>query len=151
VEREAHALDELSEELGDLTGSYHDYAPQDLEKLATAARAAVARSPLYLDGWNLIAGILLTQGQFAEGLAVAEPVTTALLDLLPTDGRIQVCYGLLVNRPFFRLAHCYLLLLHKADRHRDADALAKRMYALWPNDNMGFRFLLTRAARNRSM
>jgi len=147
VDRADRVVDELADRLGNMTGDYSEYTPENLAALQVAARKAVARCPLYIDGWNRIAGSMLTQGKHDEALAVAEPVALALLDLLPTQGLIQVCYGLLENRPFFRVVHCYLLLLDKARRHREADALAQRMYGLWPNDNMGFRFLLTRADR----
>jgi hypothetical protein len=147
VDRAERVVDELADRLGNMTGDYTEYTPENLAALQAAARKAVARCPLYVDGWNRIAGSLLTQGRHDEAMAVAEPVALALLDLLPTNGLIQVCYGVLENRPFFRVVHCYLLLLDKARRHREADALARRMYDLWPNDNMGFRFLLTRADR----
>jgi hypothetical protein len=147
VARVDQIVDELADYLGNMTGDYTELTPEELSLLLAAARNAVAKCPLYVDGWNRIAGSLLTQGKYDEAMAIAEPVTLALLDLLPKQGLIQVCYGMLVNRPFYRVVHCYLLLLDKARRHREADALAQRMYSLWPNDNMGFRFLLTREDR----
>ena len=148
VDREDRAMDALEERVGGYSGSYSEYSPADLSMLLDQAREAVTRCRLYLDGWNRIAGSLWTQKKFREGLAVAEPIVLTLLELLPTQGLIQVCYGQLQNRPFFRLAHCYLLLLHALERHREANALARRMLQLWPNDNIGFRFLLTRADRD---
>jgi len=148
VRREDEALDEFSERLGGLTGAFRDYTPLGLASLLAAARKAVERCPLYLDGWNRAAGALFTQGKFAEAMAIVEPVAVALLDLLPSEGTIQASYRDLSNRPFYRIVHCYLLLLHQAGRHREADVLAGRMYGLWPNDNIGFRFLLTRKARD---
>lgn len=148
VRREDGALDELSEQLGGLTGAFRDYTQQGLASLLAASRKAVERCPLYLDGWNRVAGALFTQGKFAEAMAIVEPVAVALLDLLPSEGTIQASYRDLSNRPFYRIVHCYLLLLHEAGRHREADVLAGRMYGLWPNDNIGFRFLLTRKARD---
>jgi hypothetical protein len=147
VRREDDALDALSDRLGGVTGSFSDYTARSLAPLLRAAREAVARCPLFLDGWSRVAGLLFTQHKFAEALAVAEPVATALLNMLPTAGVVQVRYGHLENRPFFRIVHCHLLLLHQAGRHREADALAARMYRLWPGDNMGFRFLLDQASR----
>lgn len=147
VERETDKLDQLSEALGGMTGSFEEYTPAGLRRYAEAARAAVARCPLYVDGWNVLAGALFTQREYKKAIEVAEPVATSLLGMLPSKGFVQVCYGTLDNRPFYRIVHCYLLLLHALDRHAEADLLAKRMYALWPNDNMGFRFLLTKESR----
>lgn len=147
VRRAADAFDELTDRLGGVSGDFRDYSPEVLQRLIDAARASVKGCPLHIEAWNLIGGALFTQAKFTESLAVVEPVATALLALLPSQGVIQVCYGVLSNRPFFRIVHCYLLLLNKAERHREADALAKRMFALWPNDNMGFRSMLTRKQR----
>ena len=148
LDRETEKLDELAEELGGMTGEFDAYTPSDLLRYMRAARRAVDRCPLYVDGWNVLAGTLFTQRKFDEAMAVAEPVATTLLDMLPKKGLIQVNYYALENRPFYRIVHCYLLLLHETGRHAEADALAKRMYALWPMDNMGFRFLLTKKSRD---
>lgn len=148
VQREDDSLDALADRLGGATGDFNDYTARGLASLLRASREAVARCPLHIDAWNRVAGVLFTQRNFQDALAVAEPVATALLDLLPPQGVIQVNYGRLDNRPFFRIVHCYLLLLHEAGRHREADALAERMCQLWPNDNLGFRFLLDQASRD---
>jgi hypothetical protein len=148
VRHEEDALDDLADRLGGITGDFNDYTARGLANLLRASREAVTRCPLYVDGWNRVAGALLTQRKFKEALDVAEPIATALLHLLPTEGVVQVSYGQLENRPFFRIVYCYLLLLHEAERHDDADDLAERMHGLWPNDNMGFRFLLTQGARD---
>lgn len=148
LRREEDALDDLADRLGGITGDFNDYTSRGLATLLRAAREAVARCPLYVDGWNRVAGTLFTQRKFKEALSIAEPIASALLDLLPTEGAVQVSYGQLQNRPFFRIVHCYLLLLHEAGRHKEADALADRMVRFWPNDNLGFRFLMTKRARD---
>lgn len=147
LRQEGDALDDLADRLGGITGDFNDYTSRGLSTLLRAAREAVARCPLYVDGWNRVVGALFTQRKFKEALSVAEPIASTLLDLLPTNCVVQVSYGQLENRPFFRIVHCYLLLLHEEERHKEADALADRMARLWPNDNMGFRFLLTQVAR----
>lgn len=149
VRRADDDFDDLAERLGRMTGDFDDYDPIDLQKLIKAAKASVDRCPLHIEAWNFIGGALFAQRKYTEAMAVVEPVATGLLALLPSQGLIHVCYGDLSNRPFYRVVHCYLLLLDKAGRHTEADALAKRMYALWPNDNMGFRFLLTRKQRRQ--
>jgi hypothetical protein len=149
VRREDRALDEIADQFDSPDGSFEHYLPHEREILLYHAREAVQRCPLYLDGWNRVAGVMFEERDFGPALATIEPVARALLDLLPA-GVVQVCYGMLEHRPFFRLMHTYLLLLDAVGRHAHADRLALRLYALWPMDNIGFRFLLTRQARARA-
>ncbi|MCI1710968.1 MAG: hypothetical protein LKM32_02055 [Chiayiivirga sp.] len=146
VRREDRALDEIADQFDSPDGTFEHYLPHEREILLYHAREAVQRCPLYLDGWNRVAGVMFEDEEFGPALATIEPVAQALLDLLPA-GIVQVCYGMLEHRPFFRLMHTYLLLLDAVGRHAEADRLALRLYALWPMDNIGFRFLLTRQAR----
>lgn len=146
VRREDRALDEIADQFDNPDGTFENYMPHERVILRYHAHEAVQRCPLYLDGWNRLAGVMFAEREFEPALATIEPVARALLALLPA-GVVQVCYGMLEHRPFFRLMHTYLLLLDAVGRHADADRLARRLYALWPMDNVGFRFLLTRQAR----
>lgn len=138
----------IFEELGHPGGGYDDMPPADLERIVEGAREALARCPFYIEGISRLAGGLLTQGREEEALLIAEPAARALLDMIPTSHQVvQVPYGILENRPFHRLLHCYLLLLDAAGRHPEADALAARMQQLNPVDNIGFRFLANQEAR----
>jgi hypothetical protein len=104
---------------------------------------------LNIEGHSMLAGVGHALGRYEPAIAAAEPVMDALRGLLPMDRKVQVSYGFLANRPFFRLLHCNVLLLDAVGRHREADALVKRALKLCPNDNIGFRFLKTRAMRAR--
>ncbi|MBX3700306.1 MAG: hypothetical protein KF903_04825 [Dokdonella sp.] len=152
VRLENDTFEDRCDQLGRITGDFSDYSPSALRSLVSAAHQAVDRCPAFVDGWNFLAGALFRAGLWRDSLAISEPIATGLLSGLPTSrsGVVQVCYGMLANRPFFRIAHCYLLGLHHAERHVEADTLAHRLYSLWPNDNMGFRFLLSREGREQA-
>lgn len=146
VRREDRALDQIADRFETVSGTFDEYTPPQREILLRHAREAVGRCPLYLDGWNRVAGVLFEERAFEAALAALEPVARGLRALLPA-GVVQVCYGLLEHRPFYRVMHTYLLLLNAVGRHAEADALAQQMLDLWPMDNVGFRFLLTREDR----
>lgn len=128
------------DEFGGLGGFDAIPAPE-LERALAVTVAGLKRCPYCVEAINRQAGVLFTLERYDEAMAVAEPAATALLDMIPTDhALVQVPYGMLVNRPFYRLVYCYLLLLKKCKRGREAKALAKRMVQYCPMDNMGFRF-----------
>ena len=56
--------------------------------------------------------------------------------------RFFMPYYCLGNRPFHRLAHALVLAYLGLKETDKALALCKRMLALWPNDNIGFRFII---------
>jgi hypothetical protein len=143
-------INQVSEELyaeleqrGGRNGEYPD-DPSALDYLVEHARHAVRRCPFSVEAINVLSGLLYSRGRLEEALAVVEPAATSLLEMIPTENKVvHVPYGYVLNRPFFRLCHVYLLLLHQADRHKEATALAKRMHRYCPSDNMGFRFFKT--------
>jgi len=92
VRREDDALDELADRLGGATGDFRDYSARGLTSLIRAAREAMYRCPLYIDGWNRVAGALFTQRKFEEAGKVAEPVANALLDLLPAGAGVNMLF-----------------------------------------------------------
>lgn len=146
LDRKLDALVEQSQ--AGMTGDFATMTLAEQSRLLTAALEAVRQAPCYLDGWNRAAGVLFTRRRFQEGLALIDPVAKAVLSLLPERNHVvHVVYHLLEHRPFYRLLHTYLLLLDACGFDVDSDRLADRLYKLWPMDNMGFRFLLTRQAR----
>lgn len=115
---------------------------------AKCVRESLQRAPLNINGYNLLAEVLSVLRQYDEALAVSTPVVSALLELLPTDRKVQVSYGIWDHRPFFHLLHVHLLALHGAGQHPEANRIAKTALQLCPYDNIGFRYLTTRAARD---
>lgn len=124
--------------------------PRALAHLITVVEASLRRCPFNLEGVPRLAGCYLQAGRDAEALVLIEPVTNAVLSMLPENENIQVSYYELDNRPFHRMMLHYVLALDRADRHADADAAVKRMLKLWPNDNIGFRFIKTKALRAKA-
>lgn len=118
--------------------------------LEVVAELIAERYPLSIEAWALTSEMHRSAGRYAEGLAVIEPIVRALFALVPTDGLVHIEY-MRGNRSFVSAAHTCLFLLHYCNRHSDADALAKRMITLDPEDPVQFRFLVTRAARRRTL
>jgi hypothetical protein len=129
--------------------AFTSLAADVLEELERRFRSSLQRAPLNIEGHSMLGGVLHARGEYPAAFEATEPVIRALIDLLPTDRKIQVPYGVLANRPFFRLLHCHLLVLDRLGRHPEANALAKLGLKLCPNDNIGFRYLKTQGSRAR--
>lgn len=146
-------LDAATESLDDaldrapITGAIADIPRRVRNEIEAMARATIQRCPHAIEAHSLLAGILFTNEDHQASIEVAEPIARQLLSMIPDAGYVQVPYGYLKNRPFHRLIHTYVLALGKVGRDREANALAKRMLELAPSDNIGFRFLRTKAQR----
>jgi hypothetical protein len=81
--------------------------------------------------------------QYKDCIDMAEPVLNAAIKLIPSNFAGFIPYLYLENRPFHRLAHNLILAYYGAGMNDEAKAIAKKMLSWWPNDNVGFRFLLT--------
>ena len=62
--------------------------------------------------------------------------------LIPPGFKGQIIWGEVDNRSFLRIAHGYLLGLMHQGNGKAAKALAKKLLAWCPSDNLGVRFLL---------
>lgn len=118
-----------------------------LEGLEPKLRAALDAVPLSINTHQNLVGVLSALGRYEAALEASEPVVETLLGMLPHDRRVQLPYGLLSNRPLYRLMYAHMFVLHELGKHPAADAIAKRAVELNPQDNMGFRFLKTRRSR----
>jgi len=132
-----------------LDSGFTSMASDVLEEFERRIRSSLQRAPLNIEGHSMLGGVLHALGRYSAALQASEPVITTLINLLPTDRKIQVSYGFLANRPFFRLLHCHLLVLDRLGRHEEANAFAKLGLRLCPNDNIGFRYLKTPNLRAR--
>lgn len=139
--------DEFEEAGMAFDGGLHTIQPRAMERLITIVEASLKRCPFNLEVVPRLAGCYLQVGRNAEALAFVEPVANAVLAMLPENENIHVPYYCLDNRPLHRMMLHYVLALDRANRHADADAASKRMLKLWPNDNIGFRFIKTKALR----
>lgn len=142
AERADEALDSAFEDAGvAFNGGLDTIEPQDIVRLITIVEASLERCPFNLEGISRLTGCYLELDRHAEALAVIEPVAEAVLSMLPEYSIIHVSYYELDNRQFHRMMLHYVLALDGAQRHVEADSVAKRMLQLWPGDNIGFRFI----------
>jgi hypothetical protein len=145
------ALHDAFEEAGmSFDGRLDTIKPDAMSHLIEVVEASLRRCPFNLEGVPRLAGCYLQGRRDADVLAFIEPIAKAVLAMLPENENIHVSYYELDNRPFHRMMLHYVLALDRACRHVDADAAAKRMLGLWPNDNIGFRFMRTKALRAKA-
>lgn len=141
-------FDEACDMEGGLTGDFDDYSPKSLNKLLRLADKLTKQEPAFLDGFAFQVGAYVHIGQNKKAISLAEPLVASIFEMIAkcTDEHkakeLLMPYACLSNRPFHRLAHG-LVLAYLAERDTDKGvSLAKRMFSLWPNDNIGFRFII---------
>lgn len=141
-------FDEACDMEGGLTGDFDDYSQQSLNKLLRLAAKLTKQEPAFVDGYAFQVGTYVHTGQSSRAISLAEPLVAAIFEMIAKCAdehkakELLMPYVCLANRPFHRLAHG-LVLAYLAERDTDKGvSLAKRMFALWPNDNMGFRFII---------
>lgn len=138
-----NALDELSDEIGGGSGDMTEISAFGLQQIITGCRIYTAREPAFLDGYAHWAGALVALEQHEDCIAMALPIFNAACALIPSDYNGFVPYSYLSNRPFHRLANNLLLAYYGVGKNDDAKTIAQQMLTWWPNDNIGFRFMLT--------
>lgn len=117
---------------------------ENRRSLIMLCKRLVKRDPCFIDGYAHWAGALVSLERHDEAVTVAEPVLDEIFNLFATAPKsYKPSYYDLPNRPFFRLAHHLVLAYFGQEQNEKAINLSKKMLKLWPNDNIGFRFLLT--------
>lgn len=141
------SLDQFLDEAGTSDEFGEDGPPvehsQAMEKLC---RQLIQQDPCFIDGYAHLGNALCWLHRHEEAIAVCQPFFDQLCELLPKDFQGRVAYNDLANRPFFRLAHALVLAhygLGTQAGNKRALSLIQQMLKLWPNDNLGFRHLLT--------
>lgn len=137
------ALDELSDEVGGGSGDMTDISDIGLLEIISGCRIYTAREPAFIDGYAHWAGALVALEKNEACIAMALPVFNAVCALIPSDFNGYIPYSYLSNRPFHRLANNLLLAYYGVGKNEEAKSIAQQMLTWWPNDNIGFRFLLT--------
>lgn len=144
-------FDDARESEGGLTGSFDDYSPHALNKIIRLATKLIKREPSFIEGYAFLAGAYITLDENAKAITIAQPVVSEILrkiDLCAHENGVKellIPYTFLSNRPFHRLAHALTLAYLNSNNEimsNKANELAKKMLKLWPNDNIGFRFLI---------
>ena len=141
-------FDEACDMEGGLTGDFDDYSPKSLNKLLHLADKLTKQEPAFLDGFAFQVGAYVHIGQNKKDISLAEPLIASIFEMIAKcteeheAKEMLMPYSCLSNRPFHRLAHG-LVLAYLAERETGKGiSLAKRMFSLWPNDNIGFRFII---------
>lgn len=142
-------FDAACEMEGGLTGDFDEFSPQSINKLLRLAAKLTKQEPAFVDGYAFQVGAYVHTGQNKKAIRLAEPLIELIFDMISKCASEHKTKALLIpyahhsNRPFHRLAHA-LVLAYLADHETEKGvSLAKRMLDLWPNDNIGFRFLIT--------
>lgn len=141
------SLDKLLDEIG-TSDEYGDEGPppEHSNEVAMHCRQLIKQNPSFIDGYAHLGNALFWMNEHAETVSVCRPFFDQICSLVPSAFKGRINYYELDNRPFFRLAHTLVLAyygLQTKDGDRQAKRLAKQMLKWWPNDNIGFRFLLS--------
>lgn len=106
------------------------------------AQQLLVKFPGQLEIQNIIANRLWSLEMRDESTDVREKAYRQATSLIPPGFKGQISWGELDNRAFLRIAHGYLLgLMHRSDG-KAAKAMAKKLLAWCPADNLGVRMLL---------
>jgi hypothetical protein len=145
-------FDEARERAGGLTGDFGAYSPRSLNILLQFAADLTGQEPAFVEGYAFQVGAHVHRRQNSKAIRLAEPKVEAIFELIAKCAeehkakRLLMPYSSLPNRPFHRLAHGLVLAYLNSGATEKGTALADRMYSLWPNDNIGFRFLGTESS-----
>ena len=129
------------EELDELIDSLEAGRISHKQSLLRAQKLLV-KFPGQLEIQSFIANRLWSLEMRDESTDVREKAYRQANALIPPDFKGQISWGEVDNRSFLRIAHGYLLgLMHRGDG-KAAKALAKKLLAWCPADNLGVRMLL---------
>ncbi len=152
--RVTEEFDEACEMEGGLTGDFDEFSPQSINKLLSLAAKLTKQEPAFVDGYAFQVGAYVHTGQNKKAIRLAEPLIELIFDMISKCASEHKTKTLLMpyahhsNRPFHRLAHGLVLAYLAEQETAKGVSLAKRMLGLWPNDNIGFRFLITDTHQN---
>lgn len=134
-------LDELVEEVGGGLGDMTLIPEYGLKEIVKLCKSLTKDAPTFIDGYAHWAGALIALKQYNKCIKMALPIFESICKTIPVNSLVS--YYELSNRPFHRLAVNLLLAYYGANKDDKAKAIAEKMLLLWPNDNIGFRYLLT--------
>lgn len=106
------------------------------------AQKLLVKFPDQLEIQNFIANRLWSLEMRDESTDVREKAYRQANALIPPSFKGQISWGEVDNRSFLRIAHGYLLGLMHRGNGKAAKALAKKLLAWCPADNLGVRMLL---------
>ncbi len=146
IDAEISKLDDFME-----TSGWRDWEvpPVELsERMLRLCEQLIARQPAFLDGHAHLAVALMHLGRHDEVIARLLPIYEAIVAAFPEGKRFKgrIPYYALCNRPFHRIGANLVVSAYELGTtagDKLGSAIAKQMHRWWPNDNIGFRFILT--------
>ena len=129
------------EELDELIDSLEAGSISHKQGLLRAQKLLI-KFPGQLEIQNFIANRLWSLEMRDESTDVREKAYQQATALIPPGFKGQISWGEVDNRSFLRIAHGYLLGLMHRGNGKAAKALAKKLLAWCPADNLGLRMLL---------
>lgn len=137
-------FDQFLDELRIGVNGFSDLNTYELQSLITKCKKLTTAQPAFLDGYSHWVGALLTLDREQDALSLAEPIVDKIFEIIKQVPKgYKPSYYDLDNRPFYRLAHGLVLTYFKTKQKPKGITLAKKMLQLHPNDNIGFRFLIS--------
>lgn len=143
------SIDQVDEELWDVSesvgGGMGDMTlipASGLKKLVNTSKTLIKREPAFLDGYAHGVGALSTLGKPKEAVDFGVEAYQAAVTLIPNSFRGYIPYACLTNRPFHRLAINLVIAYDQLRMTKEAIDIAEQMLKWWPNDNIGFRYVL---------
>jgi len=106
------------------------------------AQKLLVKFPGQLEIQNFIANRLWSLEMRDESTDLREKAYRQTFALIPPGFKGQISWGEVDNRSFLRVAHGYLLGLMHRGNGKAAKALAKKLLAWCPADNLGVRMLM---------
>ncbi len=129
------------DELDELIDSLEEGRISHKQALLRAQKLLV-KYPAQLEIQNFVANRLWSLEMRDESTELREKAYRQASALIPPGFKGQIAWGEIDNRSFLRTAHGYLLgLMHRGDG-KAAKALAKKLLAWCPADNLGVRLLM---------
>jgi hypothetical protein len=149
----AASIEDVSDELSDFmeeTGLLDwETPPADMSlQLVALCERLVRVQPAFLDGYAHLAVGLLHLGEYDRVLERLLPLYEGVVGAFPDGKKFagRISYAYLTNRPFHRIAANLVIAAYRSRTARGdklGAAIARQMYGWWPNDNIGFRFMLS--------
>jgi len=140
---------EFSEEMGDVQSMIYDMAesiPDSPSKAERRLCSTIERHPYAFDAYDRLAYILYYgREQRVETIELLEKGLGKLKDITPTDfvlGKSNLPWGILENRPFFRMYRMFGVVLMESGEIAKAKEVFQAMVGMNPDDNQGIRELL---------
>jgi tetratricopeptide (TPR) repeat protein len=118
-----------------------DSARDNFEKII--AQGDPSEQYIYLDSFNGLGSIYFDEGNLKKAKSCYNYVYDQLNNILGEDWRKkELNYHILENRPYFRAIQGMLLVFWREKKFKKAEELAETLLTIWPNDNLGIRFIV---------